>query len=145
MSAIAAFLARNPLASVLGIVALLASIGAGVQTVRLAWSQNETHAAELAFADYKREAAEESLRVERDAKKRSDDRINELLTETRAIGQVAAQAKTEVRLVQSNGGPCAADPSYLAALRGVQSVLDAGAPAAGGGRPAGPGAAAKVR
>lgn len=145
MTTIVAFLARNPLASGLGVLLLLVSIGAGVQTLRLAWAQNETHAAALALADYKRAAAEESLKTEREARKRSDDNINALLAETRAIGQVAAQAKTEVRLVASNGGPCAADPSYLAGLRGVQSVLDAGAPAAGGGRPAGPGAAAKVR
>jgi hypothetical protein len=122
---IPAFLLKNPLASILGIVGALALVAAGVQSLRLAWSQGEVQEAKLAFANFKTELANESLRVEREAKAASDRAIKELVDETRAIGLVASQAKTEVRLVQSNGGPCRVDPAYLAGIAGVQRVLGA--------------------
>lgn len=134
---IAAVLAKNPLASAFGILGALAIAAAGVQSLRLAWSQEEVAAGALAFADYKRAAAEASLQAERDAKAKSDAGVAELVKETRAIGEIAQQAKTEVRFVQSNGGPCTADPAWIAALRGMQSILDAGKSAPGGARPAG--------
>lgn len=129
---IGALLAKNPLASGLGIVAVLAIAGAGVQSLRLAWSQEEVAEGRVAFADYKRDAAEKALAEERKAKAKSDDKVAELVNETRAIGAIAQQAKTEVRFVQSNGGPCTADPAWIAGMRGVQSILDAGKAAAGG-------------
>lgn len=131
------FLAKNPLASGLGVVAVLAIAGASVQSLRLAWSQNEAAQLRVDHADYRREAAEKSLEEERKAKRKSDDKVDELVRETRAIGEIAQQAKTEVRVVQPNGGPCPADPAFLAALRGMQSVLGAGAPAPGRAVPAG--------
>lgn len=132
-----ALLAKNPLASALGIVGALAIVAAGVQSLRLAWSQNEVAQLLVDHADYKRKAAEQSLAAEREAKAKSDAGVAELVKETRAIGEIAQQAKTEVRFVQSNGGPCNADPAWLAALRGMQSILDAGKPAPGGAGPAG--------
>ena len=132
-----ALLAKNPLASALGIVGALAIVAAGVQSLRLAWSQNEVAQLLVDHADYKRKAAEQSLAAEREAKAKSDAGVAELVKETRAIGEIAQQAKTEVRFVQSNGGPCNADPAWLAALRGMQSILDAGKPAPGGAGQAG--------
>lgn len=147
-----AFLAKNPLASGLGIAAALLAVLLGVQSVRLAWSERETFAAEketaaekLKHEQFKTALATESLRVEREAKARSDAGIKELAEEVRSVGLVATQAKTEIRLVPaSNGGPCDRDPAYLSMLNGVSATLAAG----GAGRdrgPAGPGAAAKVR
>lgn len=132
-----ALLAKNPLASALGIVGALAIAAAGVQSLRLAWSQNEVAQLLVDHADYKRKAAEQSLAAEREAKAKSDAGVAELVKETREIGAIAQQAKTEVRFVQSNGGPCNADPAWLAALRGMQSILDAGKPAPGGAGQAG--------
>ena len=130
---IGAFLARNPLASGLGIMLALVSIAAGVQTLRLAWSQEEVSEGKVAFANFKTELANETLRVERQAKQTSDTKIQELADEMRTVGLVATQAKTVIRLVQSNGGPCRADPAYLATINGVRNILTA--PAGSGGGP----------
>ena len=145
MTGALAFLARNPLASGLGIAAVVLAILLGVQTVRLAVAEKETAAAELRHANFKTELATESLRVEREAKARSDAGIRELAEEVRSVGLVATQAKTEIRLVPaSNGGPCDRDPAYLSALNGVSAILAAGSAGRDKG-PAGPGTAAKVR
>lgn len=147
-----AFLARNPLASGLGITAGILAVLLGVQTVRLAWSEKETATAEravdaekLRHANFLTGLANESLRVEREAKARSDAGIKELAEEVRTVGLVATQAKTEIRLVPaSNGGPCDRDPAYLSMVNGVSAILAAGGPGRDKGQ-AGPGAAAKVR
>lgn len=147
-----AFLARNPLASGLGLAAALLAVLLGLQTVRLAWSERETAAAEravdaekLRHANFLTALATESLRVEREAKAKSDAGIKELAEEVRSVGLVATQAKTEIRLVPaSNGGPCDRDPAYLSMLNGVSATLAAGGAGRDKGQ-AGPGAAAKVR
>jgi len=129
---IGALLARNPLASGLGIVAALAIAGAGVQSLRLAWAQEEVAEGRLAFANFKTALAEETLRLEREAKAKSDTAIKELADEMRSVGLVATAAKTEIRLVQSNGGPCDRDPAYLALVDSVQRILAASGGAGGG-------------
>ena len=147
-----AFLARNPLASGLGITAGILAVLLCIQTLRLAWSEKETFAAEkavdaekLAHANFKTDLAEKSLEVERAAKAKSDAGIEKLAEEVRSVGLVATQAKTEIRLVPaSNGGPCDRDPAYLSMLNGVSAILAAGGPGRDKGQ-AGPGAAAKVR
>lgn len=140
-----AFLARNPLASGLGIAAALLAVLLGVQTVRLAVAEKETAAAELRHANFKTELAEKSLEVERAAKAKSDAGIKELAEEVRSVGLVATQAKTEIRLVPaSNGGPCDRDPAYLSMLNGVSATLAAGGAGRDKGQ-AGAGTAAKVR
>ncbi len=125
-----ALLARNPLASGLGIVGVILVALLGLQTMRLAWSEKETAAAELALEKYKTGVVTETLRLEREAKTKSDAKIDELALEMRSVGQVATQAKTEIRLVQSNGGPCRADPAWLATVNGVRNIL--AAPGSGG-------------
>ncbi len=123
-----------------------------MQTVRLAWSERKTVAAEravdaekLKHEQFKTTLATESLRVEREAKAKSDAGSKELAEEVRSVGLVASQAKTEIRLVPaSNGGPCDRDPAYLSTLRGVSAILAAGGAERDKGQ-AGPGAAAKVR
>lgn len=127
-----AILARNPIATGLGALAALLGLLLGIQTVRLALAQNEVQAEKLAMADFKRQLAEETLRVEREAKATSDQKIKELAEEVRSVGLVASQAKTEVRVVSSNGGPCDRDPAYLGGIRGAASVLEAGRRADGG-------------
>ena len=147
-----AFLAKNPLASGLGVAAALLAVLLGLQTVRLAWSERETATAEravdaekLKHEQFKTALATESLRVEREAKAKSDAGIKELAEEVRSVGLVATQAKTEIRLVPaSNGGPCDRDPAYVSALNGVSAVLAAGSAGRNRG-PAGAGTAAKVR
>lgn len=131
-----ALLAKNPLASGLGIVAAILAVLLGLQTVRLAWSEKETAAAELALEKYKTGVVTETLRLEREAKTKSETKIDELVLEMRSVGQVATQAKTEIRLVQSNGGPCRADPAWLATVNGVRNILAApGGGGAGQARP----------
>lgn len=116
-----------------------------MQTVRLAVSERETAAVELRHANFKTALATESLRVEREAKAKSDAGSKELAEEVRSVGLVATQAKTEIRLVPaSNGGPCDRDPAYLSMLSGVSAILAAGGADRNKGQ-AGPGAAAKVR
>lgn len=138
-------LAKNPLAGGLGLAAVVLAILLGVQTVRLAVAEKETAAAELRHANFKTELATESLRVEREAKARSDAGIKELAEEVRSVGLVATQAKTEIRLVPaSNGGPCDRDPAYLSMVNGVSAILAAGSAGRDRGQ-AGAGAAAKVR
>ena len=147
-----AFFAKNPLAIGFGVTAGILAILLGVQTVRLAWSEKETAAAEravdaekLKHEQFKTALATESLRVEREAKARSDAGIKELAEEVRTVGLVATQAKTEIRLVPaSNGGPCDRDPAYVSMLNGVSAILAAGSAGRDKGQ-AGPGAAAKVR
>jgi len=120
-----AALLKNPLASGLGGLAAVLAIVAGVQTLRLAWSEAEVHREQLAFANFKTELANETLRLEREAKTRSDAAIVALTAEMRSVGQAATQVKTEIRLVQSDGGPCRTDPAYRAGLDGVRRVLRA--------------------
>jgi hypothetical protein len=133
-----AWLAKNPLASGLGIVAALAIAGAGVQSLRLAWSQEEVAEGRLEFANFKTKLAEAALEAERKAKARSDDSIRELTEEVRSVGLVASTAKTEIRLVQSSGGPCRTDPAWLATVGGVRAILEAGGGAGGGAAKARP-------
>ncbi len=135
---IGALLAKNPLASCLGIVAALAVAAAGVQSLRLAWSQEEVAEEKLAFANFKTSLAQAALEAERKAKAKSDDSIRELTEEVRSVGLVASTAKTEIRLVQSNGGPCRTDPAWLATVGGVRSILEAGGGAGGGAAKARP-------
>lgn len=75
---IPAFLLKNPLASGLGVLLLLASAFAGIQTLRLAWAENEIAADRLAQA--------EAVRKMRD---KAEALSNELV-----IQQAIAMAKT---------------------------------------------------
>lgn len=126
------FLAKNPLASGLGIVAVILAALVGLQTLRLAWSEKDAASAVLEHEKFKTGLAQETLRVEREAKTKSDTKIDELASEMRSVGLVATQAKTEIRLVQSNGGPCRADPAWLATVNGVRNILTAPGGAGGG-------------
>lgn len=128
---IPAFLLKNPLASIAGVVAVLAIAAAGVQTIRLASTQAELAGEKLAFTEFKRDLVEETLRVTREAADRSDRAIAALTDELKGVSAVAGQAKTEIRYVQSSGGPCAADPVYRATIDGVRNTL--AARGAGGG------------
>lgn len=138
LAVLASILAKNPLASGIGLVAVLLAFLLGVQTVRLAGSERETAAAELALEKFKTGVVTETLRLEREAKSKSDTKIDELASEMRSVGQVATQAKTEIRLVPSNGGPCRADPAWLATVNGVRSILSSPGSAVGGAGPARP-------
>jgi hypothetical protein len=138
------FLLKNPLASGLGILLLLAVIACGVQSLRLANTQSELATEKLAFSDFKKDLAEKSLKVVQDAAAKSAEQVDKLTTEVRNIGAIGAQAKMEIHYVQSNGGPCVADPKWRAIAGGVQRTLDAGGPGGDQGK-AGPKPAAAVR
>lgn len=127
-----------------GLVALVAIAGAGVQTVRLANTAADLAGEKAAFADFKKDLATETLRVTREAADRSDRAIDVLNRTLEAVSMVGAQAKTEIRYVQSSGGPCAADPVYRATVDGVRATLAARGPGGGQG-PAGSGAPAAMR
>jgi hypothetical protein len=129
----ATFLLKNPLASGLGILLALALVACSVQTVRLSWSQADVAKAERAFADFKEDLAAKSLKVMQDAAAKSEQQYNALATAIGAIGQLGTQTKTEIRYVQSNGGPCVADPAWRTTVGGVQRILDGGGASSGQG------------
>jgi len=112
----------------LWIVAGVATIAIGIQTLRLANTQEALATEKLAFVDFKRGIAEESLRFTREAAARSDQAIEALNRNLADVSIVSTKAKTEIRYVQSSGGPCAADPVYRATVSGVRDILDARGP-----------------
>jgi hypothetical protein len=119
-----AFLLKNPLASVLGVFLALALIAGGIQSLWLANTQSDLAGEKLAFSDFKAKLAEESARVQKEAADKSAKQTADLkdaIADARAIG---AQTITEVHYVQSNGGPCIADPKWRATVGGVQRILD---------------------
>jgi hypothetical protein len=120
------FFLKDPLASGLGILLALALFASGVQTVRLSWSQADVAKVERAFADFKEDLAAKNLKIMQDAAAKSEQQYNALATAIDAIGQLGTQTKTEIRYVQSNGGPCVADPAWRATIGGVQRILDGG-------------------
>lgn len=128
-------------------VAGLLAIAVGVQTLRLANSQADLAGEKLAFSDFKAKLAAESARVEKEAADKSAKQAADLkdaIADARSIG---SQIITEVHYVQSNGGPCIADPKWRATVGGVQRILDGNSGGdqgkAGSGAPrAVPGAAA---
>ena len=64
MSVVSLLLANRP-ATLLGTIALAATLGAGVQSLRLAHAQTETAEAEVAFADFKMNQAAAALAQQR--------------------------------------------------------------------------------
>lgn len=141
---IPAFLLKNPLASGMGVLCLVLGLACGLQTLRLAWAADALATEKLAFADFKTDLAVKSLKVVNDAAAKSAEQVEKLTQEVRTVGLIGAQAKTEIRYVQSNGGPCAADPVYRATVGSVQRILDAGNPGGDKGQ-AGGGAAPALR
>jgi hypothetical protein len=139
-----ALLLKNPLASGLGILLLLISIALGVQTLRLALEQSALAKEQLVFSDFKKDLAEKSLKVVQDAAAKSAEQVDKLTAEVRSIGAIGTQTKTEIRYVQSNGGPCVADPAWRATVGGVQRILDGGGPGGNQGK-TGSGATPVVR
>lgn len=125
---IPAFLLKNPLASVLGLGAVLLAVALGVQSLRLAWAQSALAGEKLAFSDFKKDLAVKSLEVVQAAARKSAEQVDALTAEVRSIGAIGSQVKTEIRYVQSNGGPCVADPVWRTTVGSVQRILDAGGP-----------------
>lgn len=133
-----AFLLRNPLASALGVVALVLAIGGVVQTVRLDVARADVAAAELktakvekAFETFKGDVKAEALRVERDAAKAAAEQSRQLLEDFKRVGDVANQVKETVRYVQV-AQSCERDPGVVSLLGGVSDILAAGSRAPGG-------------
>lgn len=142
---IPAFLLKNPLASILGVGAIALAVLLGIQTLRLANRDAELATEKLAFADFKKDLAEQSVKVMEAAAKKSADQIKQLADDLKTAGTVATETKTEIRYVQSSGGPCTADPAWRATVGGVQRILDAPRGAGGQGGQAGPKPASVVR
>lgn len=117
-------------------IGLLVSIGLGVagtglQTLRLAHRDTELADEKLAFSDFKKDTALESLKVIKAGVLKSDQAIADLGTKFDNLNAVAGQVRVETRFVKSDGGPCATDPAYRAWLDGVQRL--GAARSAGGG------------
>lgn len=138
LPAIGGWAVRNPLAAGLGALAIAASIGAGVQTLRLAWCQGELAREQLAFADFKTaqavlvaNQAREDARLSADLLARQADRLAGL----NALATTHLQ-RIEHAAVTFGCGPVMRDSS-----RGVRQLFEGGsgpgnAPA--GSRPAAP-------
>lgn len=126
---IPAFLLKNRPASILGGLALVMSIACGVQTVRLAWSQDETAEAKLAFANFKtRQAglaasqAAEDARLSADLLQRQADRL----------AQLTGQSSDLLRGIEHASVTRSCGPVMRDASRGVQSLLRGGGAGPGG-------------
>jgi hypothetical protein len=109
----------------IGLAAL--ALALGVQTLRLSWAQDDLHEEQLAFSTFKEGLARETLRITREAAEKSREQLNQLTEEVKTIGALGVATKTEIRYVQSSGGPCVTDPVYRATIDGVSRVLDGGA------------------
>lgn len=125
---IPAFLLKNPLASVVGAGAVVLAIGLGVQTLRLSWADEALGGEKLAFSNYKREAAEASLKLARDNEAKSAVQAQRLADDFISIMTTATDVKAAIHAAQTSGA-CERDPKWRATVRGVQSILDGGAPA----------------
>ena len=126
------------------LLCLLLAVAVGVQTMRLAGSQ-ERHAEEkLAYANFREDLAAKSLKVVQDAAAKSAEQVGKLTTAVNDAAALGTQTRTEVHYVQSNGGPCVADPKWRATVGGVQRGLDGVRPGGDKGQ-AGSGAPPAVR
>lgn len=120
MAALWLWLVRNPAIVVIGL--LVAALG--VQTFRLNSAEAAGAEAKLAFADFKTDLSEKSLKAQQEAAARSAEQVKALTESIRTISQMGQQVKTEIRYVQSNNGPCTADPVWRATVSGVLSILE---------------------
>lgn len=132
-----AWITKNPL---LVVVAVL-SIALGVTWLRLDHAQGALAAEKLAFTDFKKDLAEQSLKVVRDAATKSDEQIAKLKTAVEASNAATVMAIGGIRNAKSTGA-CTIDPVYLSIIDGVSGILGAapsgGAKGQAGQRPAGP-------
>ncbi len=140
---IAALLAKNPLASVLGIVGAVSVIALGVQTYRVSLWQTEAAkqeglvASEKASCElFKREQATKVAEAERDAARRSEQEARRLLTDIREITSKGEQVREVIRYVQGNAA-CDNDPRVNAIVDGVSDILGPGRPSASSAAPVG--------
>ena len=122
MSAVLAFLLKNPLASGLGILAALLGIVLGVQTVRLSIAQADVAKEKLAFSDFKKDLAEQTAKAERENAERSSRKAQQLADDFMAIQATAPEAKEALNVAKSTGA-CERDPKWNATLGGMQRVL----------------------
>lgn len=147
-----AFLLKNPLASIMGVGAIVLAILLGVQTFRLALqetatakAEKATEAAKLEFADFKKDLAIATANAERDAARRSADEAKQLLEDFKNFRDLAVKP-TEI-ITNVKGDPnCDRDPRVPVIIDSVRNFLEAaqGNPGGGPGK-AGPGATATVR
>lgn len=126
---IGAWLAANPLASTLGVVAAVSTIGLGVQTYRVSLWQTEAAKQEglvasekAACALFKQEQATKVAEAERDAARRSEQEARRLLNDIREITSKGEQVREVIRYVQGNAA-CDNDPRVLAIVDGVSDIL----------------------
>jgi len=106
---------------------------AGVQTVRMDNAKAGEAATKLEFADFKTSIANQNLALVQAQQDRERAAFDKLTSAMQSIGAVGQQTKTEVRLVQSSGGPCSSDPAYLAMFDGLDRVRNAAAQGGPGG------------
>lgn len=118
MAAILAWLLKNPLLILAGVLGL----ALGVQTWRLASAEKDLAREQLAFLQFKSDLNVESARVTKETADKSVAAMNNMAGAIQSIHDVGTEVRTEIRYVQSNGGPCVADPAYLAWVDGVQRI-----------------------
>lgn len=131
MNTVLAFLARNPLASGLGILAALLAVGLGVQTLRLSNAHAALAAEQLAFSDFKKDLAVQTAAAERANAERSSRKAQQLADDFMAITATAAQVKEALDAARSSGA-CERDPKWRSTVGGVRAVGQGSAGAAPG-------------
>lgn len=121
---LSALLLSNKPASLLGIVALAATVGAGVQSLRLAHAQAETADARLAFATFKTRQAEAVL-----AQQRRDAQLSAELVAQQADRLARLHDQTLISLRRLADAPVTRDcgPVMRDASRSLRALFGGGA------------------
>lgn len=118
---IPAFLLKNPLASGLGILAVLLGIALGVQSFRLALEQSALATEKLAFSDFKKDLAEQTAKAERENAARSATKAQQLADDFMTIQATASEVKEALNAAKSTGA-CERDPKWRATVGGVRAI-----------------------
>jgi len=127
MGALGLWALRNWLPISLGALLLGAGVYIGVLRIDNAGLERDVAVAKQEFSDFKTNLAVESLKVERDAAKKSEQEARQMLDDFRIYGTKAEQVKETIRYVQSDKD-CRNDPVVRSIVVGVRDILDAGDP-----------------
>ena len=126
-----------------GLCAIL-GLALGVQSWRLASEQAALAKEQLAFSNFREDLANKSLKVTQDAAAKSAEQVQKLTEAFSNLTTIASQTRTEIHYVQSNGGPCVADPKWRATVSGVRDIITGVRPSSNQSQTGG-GSAQKVR
>lgn len=128
MGAFGALLLNNPLTTGISILAILAGIGFGAQTVRVKLAQAAEAKAEsslasekLEFINFKKNLAEQSAREAKENQQRSEEKAQALASDFITIQTTASEVKEALNAAKSTGA-CERDPKWRATVGGMRDI-----------------------